>query len=78
MTLTLERMLVAACMPVGTAIHTWGTVATVGASPAAYYLAVLLAILYYSFCIPLPSSFYKKQATRAIGTRRCPCALVRG
>ena len=57
----------AACLPVAAAMHTWGAVATVGAEAAAYYLAALLGILYYSFAIPLPSSFFRKPASRGIG-----------
>ena len=67
MALTLEKMLMSACLPVAAAMHSWGAVSTVGAAPAAFYLAALLAILYHSFCLPLPSSFYKKPATKAIG-----------
>lgn len=41
----------------------------VGASAAAYYLAVLLALMYYALVLPLPSSFYKREAGRATGER---------
>jgi len=66
-TLAFEKMLMAACLPVAVAMHTWGAVATVGAEAAAYYLAALLGILYYSFAVPLPSSFFRKPASRGIG-----------
>lgn len=65
--LTMEKLLMSACLPVAAAMHSWGAVATVGAAPAAFYLAALLAILYYSFCLPLPSSFYNKPTAKAIG-----------
>jgi len=71
-TLAFEKMLMAACLPVAVAMHTWGAVATVGAEAAAYYLAALLGILYYSFAVPLPSSFFRKPASRGIGALPLP------
>ena len=47
--------------------QTWGVVAAVGASAAAYYLAVLLGLVYYALALPLPSSFYKTEVGSAIG-----------
>ena len=67
-TLAFEKLRLSAWLPVAAGVHTWGAVATVGAAPAAFYLAVLLAIFYYSFSLPLASSFVaNKPATRAIG-----------
>lgn len=73
--LSFERLLLAAALPLGAAVQTWGVVAAVGASAAAYYLAVLLALMYYALMLPLPSSFYKKEAGRAIGENVCVCCL---
>ncbi len=73
--LSFERLLLAAALPLGAAVQTWGVVAAVGASAAAYYLAVLLALMYYALMLPLPSSFYKKEAGRAIGEDVCVCCL---
>jgi hypothetical protein len=65
--LALERLLLSATLPLGAAVQTWGVVSAVGASAAAYYLAVLLALMYYALVLPLPSSFYKSQASQGIG-----------
>lgn len=65
--LAFERLLLSATLPVGAAVQTWGIMSAVGASAAAYYLAVLLALMYYALVLPLPSSFYKTQAGHAIG-----------
>lgn len=68
-TLTFEKMLMTAAPPVATAVQSWGVVASAGASAAAFYLAALLAIMYYAFGMPLKSSFFKEKTGRAIGAR---------
>lgn len=62
-----ERLLLAVALPLGAAVQTWGVVAAVGASAAAYYLAVLLGLMYYALVLPQPSSFFKPQAGHGIG-----------
>ncbi|PSC73750.1 no exine formation 1 [Micractinium conductrix] len=61
--IAFERMLIAGCLPVAAAVQTWGMVAGVGMSAAAFFLAALLCGLYYLFARPLPSSFH-------LGTRQ--------
>lgn len=70
--LAFERLLLSATLPLGAAVQTWGVVSAVGASAAAYYLAALLALMYYALVLPLPSSFYKAQAGHGIGEPSSP------
>jgi hypothetical protein len=67
--LVFEKVLLVSCLPLAASMQTWGVVAAVGASHAAYYLAIILCVLYYLFGLPLPSSFHKKANERAIGVR---------
>lgn len=72
--IAFERMLIAGCLPVAAAVQTWGMVAGVGMSAAAFFLAALLCGLYYLFARPLPSSFHlgtrQKTAVGAWGAGR--------
>lgn len=63
--LAFEQLVLAVSMPLGAAIQTWGVVAAVGASPAAFYLGALLAAMYFALAVPLQSSFYKEDTTGA-------------
>jgi hypothetical protein len=46
----------------------WAVVASVGAGPAPFYLAALLAWLYHSFTMPTPSSFRSPAGAAAHGS----------
>lgn len=73
--LAFERVLIGCALPLGSAIQTWGVVAAVGASHAAFYLASLLGVMYFALAMPLPSSFRKADvAASAIGTLPKPPA----
>ena len=63
--LAFEQLVLAVSMPLGAAIQTWGVVAAVGASPAAFYLAALLAAMYFTLAVPLQSSFHKEDTSGA-------------
>jgi hypothetical protein len=67
MVLASERMLFACVPPVCGPILGWAVVASVGAGPAPFYLAGLLAGLYHAFSMPTPSSFRAPSAAAAAG-----------
>lgn len=74
MVLASERMLFAAIPLVCGPILGWAVIASVGAGPAPFYLAPLLAWLYHSFTMPAPSAF-RTPAGVAVNGRHGPGPL---
>ena len=67
--LAFEKLLLGGCLPVAATVQAWGVTAALGLAAAPFYLAVILAVLYCLFAMPLPSSFAGTSGarTRSIG-----------
>ncbi len=61
-----ERCVLTASLPLAAVMHSLGLATFVSYSDVPYYLAVLLAGLYYLLGRPLISSFYNVRATRVM------------
>ena len=62
-----EKLLLGGCLPVAATVQAWGVIAALGLAAAPFYLAPLLAVLYYLFALPLPSSFAAGSRKKSIG-----------
>ena len=67
-----EKLLLGGCVPVAATVQAWGVIAALGLAAAPFYLAPLLAVLYYLFALPLPSSFAAGSRKKSIG-QLCMC-----
>ena len=65
--LAFEKLLISCCLPVAATVQAWGVIAAMGVGVAPFYLAAILATLYYLFALPLPSSFAAGLAKTSIG-----------
>ncbi|KAK9824524.1 hypothetical protein WJX72_011089 [[Myrmecia] bisecta] len=65
--LAFEKLLIGCCLPVAATVQMAGLIAAVGVQQAPYYLAVLLAVLYCVFALPLPTSFQLGNPQRSTG-----------
>eukprot|EP00798_Chlamydomonas_sp_ICE-L_P021510 gene21510-28493_t len=61
-TIIFERAVLTASLPVAAVMYSLGLASIVDSSDVPYYLAVLLAVMYYSVGRPLPSSYHAAPA----------------
>lgn len=70
--LAFEKLLLGCCLPVAATVQAWGVIAAIGLGVASFYLAAILAVLYYLFALPVPSSFAAGAHRSSIG-QCCMC-----